>query len=70
MTQWVDNFFGNDERDLEQAYSRLRLRTIYDWDDRLTTRSNRLGQSQPARAGHPRSVFHTERTWMDSMTAA
>ena len=35
MTQWVDNFFGNDERDLEQAYSRLRLRTIYDWDDRL-----------------------------------
>ena len=28
-------FFGNDERDLEQAYSRLRLRTIYDWDDRL-----------------------------------
>ena len=35
MTQWVDNFFGNDERDMEQAYSRLRLRTIYDWDDRL-----------------------------------
>jgi hypothetical protein len=35
MTQWVDNFFGNDERDLEQAYSRLRVRTIYDWDDRL-----------------------------------
>ena len=35
MTRWVDNFFGNDERDLEQAYSRLRLRTIYDWDDRL-----------------------------------
>ena len=35
MTQWVDNFFGNDERDLEQAYSRLRLRTIYDWGDRL-----------------------------------
>ena len=35
MTQWVDNFFGNDERDLEQAYSRLRLRTIYDWDDRF-----------------------------------
>tara|TARA_B100001057_G_C22028826_1_gene636362 strand:- start:90 stop:281 length:192 start_codon:yes stop_codon:yes gene_type:complete len=28
MTQWVDNFFGNDERDLEQAESRLRLRTI------------------------------------------
>ena len=28
MTQWVDNFFGNDERDLEQADSRLRLRTI------------------------------------------
>ena len=27
MTQWVDNFFGNDERDLEQAESRLRLRT-------------------------------------------
>jgi len=35
MTQWVDNFFGNDERDLEQAESRLRLRTIYNWDDRL-----------------------------------
>ena len=35
MTQWVDNFFGNDERDLEQAESRLRLRTIYDWDERL-----------------------------------
>ena len=35
MTQWVDNFFGNDERDLEQAESRLRLRTIYDWDQRL-----------------------------------
>lgn len=35
MTQWVDNFFGNDERDLEQASSRLRLRAIYDWDDRL-----------------------------------
>ena len=31
MTQWVDNFFGNDERDLEQANSRLRLRTIYNW---------------------------------------
>ncbi len=36
MTQWVDNFFGNDERDLEQAESRLRLRTIYDWDQRLS----------------------------------
>ena len=36
MTQWVDNFFGNDERDLEQAESRLRLRTIYDWDERLS----------------------------------
>ena len=35
MTQWVDNFFGNDERDLEQAESRLRLRTIYNWDERL-----------------------------------
>ncbi|MDG2460908.1 MAG: hypothetical protein P8M73_08500 [Luminiphilus sp.] len=35
MTQWVDNFFGNDERDLEQADSRLRLRTIYNWDGRL-----------------------------------
>ena len=35
MTQWVDNFFGNDERDLEQANSRLRLRTIYNWDERL-----------------------------------
>ena len=35
MTQWVDNFFGNDERDLEQAESRLRLRTIYDWDQHL-----------------------------------
>jgi len=35
MTQWVDNFFGNDERDLEQAESRLRIRTIYNWDDRL-----------------------------------
>ena len=35
MTQWVDNFFGNDERDLEQAESRLRLRTIYNWDVRL-----------------------------------
>ena len=35
MTQWVDNFFGNDERDLEQAESRLRLRTIYNWDQRL-----------------------------------
>jgi hypothetical protein len=35
MTQWVDNFFGNDERDLEQAESKLRLRTIYNWDDRL-----------------------------------
>ena len=35
MTQWVDNFFGNDERDLEQAESRLRLRTIYDWDQRV-----------------------------------
>ena len=35
MTQWVDNFFGNDERDLEQAESRLRLRTIYIWDERL-----------------------------------
>ena len=34
MTQWVDNFFGNDERDLEQAESKLRLRTIYNWDDR------------------------------------
>ena len=33
-TRWVDNFFGNDERDLEQALSRLRLRTIYNWDDR------------------------------------
>ena len=36
MTQWVDNFFGNDERDLEQAESRLRFRTIYDWDQRLS----------------------------------
>ena len=35
MTQWVDNFFGNDERDLEQASSRLRLRSIYNWDERL-----------------------------------
>jgi len=35
MTQWVDNFFGNDERDLEQAESRLRLRTIYNRDERL-----------------------------------
>ena len=35
MTQWVDNFFGNNERDLEQAESRLRLRTIYNWDERL-----------------------------------
>ena len=35
MTQWVVNFFGNDERDLEQAESRLRLRTIYKWDQRL-----------------------------------
>ena len=35
MTQWVDNFFGNDERDLEQAETRLRLRTIYNWDERL-----------------------------------
>ena len=35
MTQWVDNFFGNDERDLEQAESRLRLRTIDNWDERL-----------------------------------
>jgi hypothetical protein len=35
MTQWVDNFFGNDERDLEQAESRLRLRTIYNWDEQL-----------------------------------
>mgnify|MGYP001474445598 FL=1 len=35
MTQWVDNFSGNDERDLEQAESRLRLRTIYNWDERL-----------------------------------
>ena len=35
MTEWVDNFFGNDERDLEQAESRLRLRTIYNWDERL-----------------------------------
>ena len=35
MTQWVDNFFGNDVRDLEQAESRLRLRTIYNWDERL-----------------------------------
>lgn len=35
MTQWVDNFFGNDERDSEQAESRLRLRTIYNWDERL-----------------------------------
>ena len=33
MTQWVDNFFGHDERDLEQAESRLRLRTIYNWDE-------------------------------------
>ena len=35
MTQWVDNFFGNDERDLEQAESRLRLRTIFNWDEGL-----------------------------------
>ena len=35
MTQWVDNFFGNDERDLEPAESRLRLRTIYNRDERL-----------------------------------
>ena len=32
MTKWVDNFFGNDERDLEHAESRLRLRTIYNWE--------------------------------------
>jgi hypothetical protein len=44
MTQWVDNFFGNDERDLEQAESRLRLRTIYNWDERLDTEvMSRLG---------------------------
>ena len=35
MTQWVDNFFGNDERDLEQAESRLRVRTINNWDEHL-----------------------------------
>ena len=44
MTQWVDNFFGNDERDLEQAESRLRLRTIYNWDERLDNEAKfRLG---------------------------
>ena len=44
MTQWVDNFFGNDERDLEQAESRLRLRTIYNWDQRLDNEGKfRLG---------------------------
>ena len=44
MTQWVDNFFGNDERDLEQAESRLRLRNIYNWDGRVDNEGKfRLG---------------------------
>ncbi len=32
LTQWMDNFFGNPEDDLDQAESFLRLITEFDWD--------------------------------------
>ncbi len=35
LTRWVDDFFGDQETDLEQAESRLRLRFIEDWDETL-----------------------------------
>ena len=68
MTQWVDNFFGNDERDLEQAYSRLRLRTIYDWDDRLDNEIKvRLGARSACHKFPSASIWcFVVRTWTGS----
>jgi hypothetical protein len=33
LTEWMDNFFGDPEYNLEQAESQLRLEIIDDWDD-------------------------------------
>jgi len=35
LTQWIDRYFGGAEVDHEAASSRLRLRLISDWDQRL-----------------------------------
>ena len=35
LTRWLDDFFGDQERDIEGAESRLRLRTIFIDDERL-----------------------------------
>ena len=70
MTQWVDNFFGNDERDLEQAESRLRLRTIYNWDERLDNEAKfRLGVKSPCRRFPNDWIWcSAAKTWMTLAT--
>lgn len=37
LTRWFDSYFGDTEVDQEAASSRLRLRLITDWDERLGT---------------------------------